>query len=47
MQELANINIAPARIEELMDHFTKLKYMIVNLGVSEGFYTIAENPYTA
>ena len=47
MGELANINMAPARLEEIMDHLTKLRYMLVNVGQSEGYYTIAENPYIA
>lgn len=45
MKELANINMAPGRVEEILDHFVKLRHMLVNVGQSEGYFTLANNPY--
>jgi hypothetical protein len=47
MKTLEEINISPARIDDILEHFKMLRFMLVNVGQSEGYFTMAENPYIA
>ena len=46
-QTLEEIVVMPAKIEEILDNLTRIRYMLLNVGQSDGYFTMASNPWLA